>query len=175
MASVCSCGFLFEGGNVTVSGKKILGTSPMTLPDRCVKCGKDASRGRRVEQTLYGYSPWIVLTIFIGLLIFIIIYYATRQPLLLGYATCPDCTRSREVKRRVSWGAWALFAVLLVAAVGFLSSVLGILSAVAFVGAITASILAGPPLRVIGVSGNVFTVKGAGQEFLAALGRTRSY
>jgi hypothetical protein len=146
----------------------------VTLPDRCVKCGKDASRGRRVEQTLYGYSQWLILTVFLGLIVFIILYYVTRQALQLSYATCSECARSRDVKRRVSWGVWGLFVVLFVTAFRVSSSVLWILSAVAFVGAITASILAGPPLRVVGVSGDVFTIKGAGQEFLAALGRPRS-
>jgi hypothetical protein len=174
-ASVCSCGHLYDSGRVAVSGNKILGTSPMTLPDRCVKCGKDASRGRRVDRTLYGYSQWLVLTVLLGLIVFIVLYYATRQALRLSYATCPDCTRSRDVKRRVSWGGWALFVVLLVTAIAFSSSVLGIMSAVAFIGAVVASVLAASPLRVAGFDGNLFTVKGAGKEFLAALGGPRTY
>lgn len=160
---------------MAVEGDKLLGYSPMSLPGRCVKCGKDTSRGGRVEKTLYGYSPWIILTVFLGVLPLLLVYYLTRQRLQISYSVCEDCARSRTTRQWAAGGVWVLFVLLLAAGLAAaLPAALWILTLVVFVGALVASSLAAAPLRVTGVNGSRFTIKGAGQEFLAALSGPRT-
>jgi hypothetical protein len=168
----CSCGYLFQG-QVSVSGKTLVGPSPMSLPCHCVKCGKDASGGDLYDRTLYGYPQWIVAAILFGVLPLLVLYYALRKPLRISYYTCPACVRSRKKKLVTTWGLWALFVASLVAAIGMSSSAIGIASAALFVAAVVMSALAAAPLRVLACAAGLFTVKGAGPEFLAYLGGPR--
>jgi hypothetical protein len=172
--SRCRCEYVWDARAATVVGDRLVGRSPMVLPCGCVVCGKDAANGRRINRTLYACPFWIILVILFSLLLGVIVYLIARKPLELSYSLCSECAQSRATKRWIAIGGWLLFVLLVAAAIATGSMLLVILMIVAFVGALTMSVLAGSRLRVSGYQAGVFTVKGAGPTFLTALGRSVS-
>jgi hypothetical protein len=88
----------------------ITGGSPMYLPEYCVKCGQDATHGRRTHGARYYYPPWIFLGLFAGLIPLIILSYVGRKQLDISYSLCPDCVRRQKNKKWIAVGAWIVFA-----------------------------------------------------------------
>ena len=97
-----------------VDADTIVGTSPMGLPDRCVKCGRYVPGGRRVETTLYWY-PRRIWWIWWGNFVFFL-YFLHRRPLEISYSLCSHHDRALRRRQQAALGLWALFVALVIAA-----------------------------------------------------------
>jgi hypothetical protein len=166
-AATCRCGHIFDRGAATVVGNNIVGMSPMILPLGCAKCGKNATDGRRLNKTLFTCPIWLIPVFVFTLLGGLIVYLVVRKQLQLNYSLCGDCARSLATKKWIAVGAWVLFAAVLFVSMGLASVPLLIVAGAVFVAAVVASFLAQPPLRLGGHKDGLFTVKGAGRDFLA--------
>lgn len=142
----------------------------MLLVERCVKCGKDAAHGHRVDTTQHFAPRWVYLGLLPGLLPLIPCYYIGRKTLRLSYSLCPDCDRVQKRKKWIAAGAWLLLTASALLSIELNDAWILIASAFLFVVAVTASFVANAPLLVSGYEDRVFTVKGVGQEFLAPRG-----
>jgi hypothetical protein len=142
----------------------------MLLVERCVRCGKDAAHGHRIDTTQHFSPRWVYLGLVVGLLPLIPCYYVGRKTLRLSYSLCPECDRVEKRKKWIAAGAWLLLAASALVSIELDDAWILIASGVLFVVAVVASFLANPPLMVNGYKDRVFTVRGASQEFLAPRG-----
>jgi hypothetical protein len=169
----CHCGYS-PYGVLQVAGNKLVGTSPMVLPEGCVKCGVPTPNGPRTRKKLYHYPVWIWVGLIAGLLPMLILYYVLRKPLDLSYCVCEKCSKSMGLKKGLAVSAW----VLLLAGVAFVvatnpSIIVGaVVLGVLFVLALAATVMVSPPLRVAGYDERYFSVAGACPEFLTHVGET---
>lgn len=153
--------------------------SPLELPHYCARCGVEASKGPRINKTIYYFSPLVWLGLFVYPIFAWLAYYHTRKPLQASYSLCDRCASVVKTKKRVMIAAWAVSAVALVVAVWLLglhdSSAGIIFYAVTFYAAAVATFIARSPLRAVGYRNGVFTVKCAatskkGSEALDGVG-----
>ena len=131
-----------------------------------MKCGKDAARGHRIHATQYFSPPWVWFGL-LGLLPLILLYYVGRKTLRISYSLCAECDRAEKRKKWIVAGAWLLVAVSVVVSVRLDDAWILIASAVLLVAAVLASCQGNAPILVSGYRDGVFTLKGAGEEFLA--------
>jgi hypothetical protein len=157
-------------GGVTVLGGEIFGTAPFVLPNICVKCGKEATKGRRADTTLAVYPLWIWLGLFIGVIGVAVLYLLTSKRLQISYSLCPECARTRKTKRWLAWGAWLLCFVFAGATIAAqLNKVLMVISILFFVVGLVMTIMAGSRLRATRCEGEIFTVTGVGRGFIESM------
>lgn len=147
----------------------ISGTSPISLAENCVKCGKDAAHGLRINTTQHFSPRWVLLGL-VGLFPLILLYFVGRKTLRISYSLCPKCARVERRKKWIAAGAWALVAALVLVSVWQNDAWILIAAGVVLIAAVVASYLANSPLLVNGYKDRIFTVKGASQEFLASRG-----
>jgi hypothetical protein len=151
-----------------VASDALVGTSPMELPGRCVECGGDVSGGRRVDSTLYWYPRWIWVGILWGVIPVILLYYASRRPLKIGYSLCPKDDWSLRMRKRVEMVMGALFAAFLIAGVAtHFNRFCMIAAIVLFIAALIVHFMAQVPLRAAGHEDGVFGVRGFSKDFLS--------
>ncbi len=157
-----------------VDKNAIIGTSPMSLPDLCVECGRDASGGRRVDARLYWYPRWIWVGILWGVFPVVLLYYAARRPLEISYSLCPQDDRSLRTRKRAALVMWALFVALLIAAIAtHFNRACVIATVVLFFAAVIAHFMALVPLTAAGHEDGVFGIKGFSKNFLLTVERPR--
>jgi hypothetical protein len=149
---------------------KLCGTSPMRLIENCVKCGADATRGRRFDTMRYFYPVWIWLGLFVGVIPVIALFYAVRKPLEISFSLCPACEQTRRRNMWTALGAWVLTTATILVAVWLADAWILIGTAVFFLAGVVTSIRANTPLAAIGHKKQVFTVKGFDKGFMACRG-----
>ncbi|MDT7571357.1 MAG: hypothetical protein QOE05_1531 [Actinomycetota bacterium] len=136
------------------------------LPHQCAR--HDVPSSHWDKRDFYTRTPpWVLLTIFIGVLLFVILALALRTTVKGALPACAQCTRDR--RRFLLWvgGAWSGTAVVFAAGIGMGSDVLVLLGVLGLLGAIVVSCL-GDRFRVSGsVSKDKLWVelKGVGPEF----------
>jgi len=153
-----------------MGGGTISGTSPMSLQPDCIRCGRDARGGRRVEGRLDYYPRWVWLGLVGGLLPVIVLCFIGRKKLRISFSLCPDCARRQRWKQGMAAATWVLVAASILVSVKLDDAWILIGTALLFVGAIVASVLGSDPLQVSAYQDRVFTVKGFGREFPALPG-----
>ena len=165
-AARCDCGHSFYG-NISVANKRIIGQSPIELPLGCVKCGERAHDGRRFDRVLYYCAPWVWVTFLVGAwLVPLILYVTTRKPVKVGYSLCDACSKKQDLKKIAAIAGWVLFLAVIVASVATENVMLAAFGIpVVFLGAVVASVLANPPLRVAGMNQGYFELAGASPLF----------
>jgi hypothetical protein len=156
---------------VTDDVDAIVGTSPMALPPICVECGRECGgereNDRYIETTLYWFPRWIWFGLIWGIIPAVLLYYASRRPLRLGYALCEDHVRWQRRRIHVAWGVWTLFLAVFVGSVVTHGTPALLIATIALlVIALVASMMSWSPLRVAGHEDGVFGVKGFSREFL---------
>lgn len=149
---------------------RVSGTSPISLVEDCVKCGKDAAHGRRINTTQHFSPRWVLLGLLAGLIPLIPLYFVERKTLRLSYSLCPECAGAARREKWIAAGAWLMVAASVLVSIGLNDAWVLIASGVLFVAAVVASVLTNSPVIVNGYEDGVFTVKGASQEFLASRG-----
>lgn len=155
-----------------VEGDRIISPSPLMLPEGCVTCGEPIVNGRRFDKTLFYCPPWVWLTILVGLLPFIIIYLVVRKPLAISYAQCNTCVGRQNAKKWIAAAVWVLFLAAVAVSIWSQSLIALIVMVVLFAGALVATTLASPPVRVTGHEGGYFLIKGGSPRFLSNLAGT---
>ena len=131
-----------------------------------MKCGKDASLGRRIDTTQHFAPRWVWLGL-IGLFPLVPLYFAGRKTLRLSYSLCRKCDHVERRKRWIAIGAWLLAAVTALVSVRLDDAWILIATGILLVVAVVAYLLANTPILVSGYADEVFTVKGVSEEFLA--------
>jgi hypothetical protein len=92
---------------ITRSGGKLSMVLPMPgqniyLPPVCVKCGAPAA-DKPLVKTFYWHHPAIYLTIFAGLLVYVIVAAIVRKCVRVAVPLCPDHVQKRSVWVHLSW------------------------------------------------------------------------
>ena len=160
-------------GCCNVAANKLVGTSPMVLPDGCVSCGVPTPEGPRTRKKLYYYPVWIWLGAYRrghrvrGALLHI--PQAARRELLRCATSAPPAWASRRASPSRP-GCCLLAAVALGVITGATWALIAIV--VLLLMALGASVMVGPPLRVAGYDERYFSVAGACPEFLTHVGET---
>jgi hypothetical protein len=150
-----------------VADDAVVGTSPIALPPICVDCGRESPDNLYIETKLYWYPRWIWVGLIWGVFPAVLLYYAARRPLLIGYALCDDHVRWLRARRRLAYTMWAIFVALVVASVATRAwEPLLIATFVVFVISAIASMMSWSPLRVAAHDDGVFGVRGFSAEFL---------
>lgn len=144
---------------------KLVGKSPIILPEICVKCGADAHNGKRFEKSLYYCNLLFFLTILINILVLIIVYFVARKKIDLSFSLCENCLIPYKRKRMVAALFWLATILSVVAGIALESSEFIIVFVILLIAAIVMNIVAGLPLRPSGHSKGLFTIKGAKQPF----------
>jgi hypothetical protein len=139
----------------------------MRLIENCVKCGADATRGRRFDTVRYFYPLWIWLGLFVGVVPVVGLFYTVRKPLEISFSLCPECERTRRRSMWAAVAAWVLTTATTLVAVWRADAWILIGAAVLFVVAVVASIRANTPLAAVACKKETFTVKGFGKGFMA--------
>jgi hypothetical protein len=85
-------------GNAWRHGALLIVARTVDLPDRCIKCNAPASF--RLRRTYYWHHPAIYITIFAGLLIYVILALVLRKSANVGVGLCPPC---RDKRQRSIW------------------------------------------------------------------------
>lgn len=86
-----------ETGRVWRQGDRLIVDKGSVLPDRCVRCNAPAD-GYKLKKTLYWHPPWVYITIFAGLLIFVVAALLTRKQGDLHLGLCP---KHRSLRRNL--------------------------------------------------------------------------
>ena len=148
-----------------VEADAIVGTSPMGLPDRCVKCGRYVSDSQRVEATLYWYPRgfwWWVWGVYA--------YVIQRRPLEISYTLCPQHVRSLRRRQQVAFALWALCLALVLAAYATRANWICVVGAlILFIAALIVQRMARLPLWAARHEDGIFRVRGFGRDFLSAV------
>ena len=92
---------------ITRSGERLSMVLPMPgqiiyLPPMCVKCGAPAT-DKPLVKTFYWHHPALYLTIFAGLLIYVIIAAIVRKSVRVAVPLCPDHVQKRSLWVHLSW------------------------------------------------------------------------
>lgn len=153
-----------EGKNIVVP------TSNPALPLRCVKTNQPVEASQLKKKTLYWAPPWLLITILLSILVYLILYLCMRKKVVVEIPLSP---RGRAIVRNNTLLAVGLLLGGLFVAFwgGFrfnsgLMILLGIVTAV--VGVIWA-VLKGNALRIAKYNSIEVSLAGACPEYLASL------
>lgn len=75
---------------------------PVYLPPVCVKCGAQAT-DKPVVKTFYWHHPALYLTIFAGLLIYVIVAVIVRKNVRVAVPLCANHVQKRSLWVNLSW------------------------------------------------------------------------
>jgi hypothetical protein len=90
-----------------IKGKRIIGTSPILLPDICVKCGSEGRHGRRVNETMSCGNPLLwLLVFFFNVLAVAIIYLFTKNKVQVSYFMCDKCRAQIHKRKNINCAVW---------------------------------------------------------------------
>lgn len=158
---------LHQHSVIEVCGSELLGPSPMVLPYYCVRCGEDAEDGKRFTTSLHASSlPYSRLGRLLA--------YARGRELTISYSLCRSCARHRLHRHFATGAAWALFAASFISIAFFSHRTRIFIAPLCLL--LVASILTWldnpAPIWARRYGNRVFTVKGAGEGFLARLRRS---
>jgi hypothetical protein len=86
------------------------GPSSIGLP--CIRCGREASQGRRVTLELKEHSTGSYVGFLFGIVPGLLLRDATAKPAgHFSYSLCPRCLKMRRVKQVIAGIAWVCFFV----------------------------------------------------------------
>lgn len=89
-------------GTVWRSGRQLVTLLNSTLPDRCVKCNAPAPGGR-MKRKLSWHHPALYLTIFLGLLIYVILAVSVSKRATVIASLCAAHRSRRKRDILISW------------------------------------------------------------------------
>ena len=89
-------------GGLWRSGKTLVMSREAQVPERCVHCNTTANL-RRVKRRLYWHHPAIYLTLFVGLLVYVIIALVVRKTAQVEVSICQADVVRRRWKVALAW------------------------------------------------------------------------
>jgi hypothetical protein len=157
-------------GQVWREGGEVVLTRGSDLPPRCVKCNGSVHEPVK-QRTLSWHTPWLLLLILVGLLIYIIVAAIASKRVVLSPALCDE---HRAARRNVLIGAWLGFLIgfgLIFAAVDQSSGALGLLAALLMIGSLVFGMVKGRIVHATRIDQYRIRLKGCGPAFLDSLPR----
>lgn len=155
-------------GNYEIQGERILGTDKIILPHACVKCGdvlSEQDSSSRRKKDLYWVHPAIFVLV-IQLLIFLIVYLATRKKCRVEYSLCRECNAKQRINIVYCVASLAVFIGMVALMVSLENGWFSLGVIIAFVAMLTFAIRANGPLVVKAYKKGEFQLRGASPEFL---------
>ncbi|MGY8771278.1 MAG: hypothetical protein ACKVH8_22925 [Pirellulales bacterium] len=156
-------------GEFNLIGQRIVGPSPIVLPEICVRCGENAEHGKRYKKKITWSPSWVYLLILINLIVLVIVNMIVKKTAKVEYSLCEPCAGTRWMKLMIAWMAWGLLVVCLCMAASLESAALGIFCFVLFIACIVASVIASAPIKAKDYQKPVFYLGGAKQPFFDAM------
>ncbi|WP_207395763.1 hypothetical protein [Bremerella alba] len=155
-------------GAFDIQGERILGTGKIVLPHACVKCGEkqaEQDTSTRRKKDLYWVHPAIFVLV-IQLLIFLIVYLATRKKCHVEYSFCRACNAKQRMNTVYCVGALATFIGMIALLINFENPwfLVGVL--ISFVAMLAFAIRGNGPLAIKAYKRGEFHVRGASPAFL---------
>jgi hypothetical protein len=89
-------------GQIWRSGKFLVTSREGHLPERCVHCNTTTTLSR-VKRRLYWHHPAIYLTIFVGLLIYVILALVLRKNAQVEFSVCQAHVARRRWRILIAW------------------------------------------------------------------------
>ncbi|PHS15417.1 MAG: hypothetical protein COA78_04990 [Blastopirellula sp.] len=154
-------------GEYELIGQRIVGRSPIVLPECCVKCGDDALTGKRLKKTLTWSPPWIALFILLGPLILAIVLMVVQKKVNVEYSLCGGCSQKRWSKVIAVWLLIVLMLICWMLAGLFESVMFACAGMVLFLGAFVFALLSAVPIKAKDYQDPVFYLCGANAFFEA--------
>ncbi len=149
-------------------GKQVVLLKNAALPFRCVKCNSPAE-GKPLRRNFSWHHPAIYLTIFIGLLGYVIVALCVRKTARISFGLCPRHRAQRAWGVAMSWlfilgcfglvACAALFDNLAFTGLGLLSLILGL----------AIYLVAAQPLTPSRIDDQWVWLRGAGKDYLDSL------
>ncbi len=140
----------------------LIGTSPMLLPDVCVRCGAPGPHRHRQPHEVSYLSPWL-MALGVFTLTLPLLYLAARHPVDVTLSLCARCVARRHTLRQLTLGAGGLSVIALgLSFAGALNmALLGLGLLLAWLCTVTLSQLVKPTLRVVTQVQGRFVLSGA--------------
>ncbi len=135
--------------------------SPAYLPEFCIHCGTKKNL-EPYRDTLNYVHTIAFLSLLLGPLVFIIVYFLSRKQSVISFYRCESCAKQKERWLLISVISWMLFVLTVISAValGGLYSTIFIALLVALTLLIIVSIvMKGMRLHVKKVIGSIFYIK----------------
>jgi len=137
------------------------------FPPRCVKTNQPTSFF--LKRELHYNSPWVYLTVFLGLLILVIVALVTRKSATLHVGLSEEYNRERKRAILTAWMIALSGIGLFVAGIGYEQAVALSVGIFAFVGAIIYGTIKGRVISAKKIDDQFAWVKGVCPEFLDQL------
>ncbi|MHC4178051.1 MAG: hypothetical protein ACYSWU_11130 [Planctomycetota bacterium] len=160
-------GGVWRQGNLLVMHKRA------TLPDRCVKSNEPA-HGRRLLRDMFWHPPWIYLTIFIGLLVYVILVMMLRKRATIRIGLSKQWFAKRRRAILIGWGLVLSSAAMVVGGISkagefpYAPALIPLGFVVFLVGAIY-GLIAARMVAPARITDDYVWVKGVHPDFLASL------
>lgn len=107
-----------QPSNYEIRGKRIIGMSPIILPDICVRCGSEEKEGKWVNETLYYANRLLwLLILFLNVFAVAIIYLVVRNKVQVSYFLCEKCRAQIDRRKNINCAVWLVIIAAFVAAV----------------------------------------------------------
>jgi len=104
-------------GDVWRAGSVLVMAKTAVLPDRCVRCNRQATV--RLRRKLVWHRPLIYLAILLHILLYLVIALIVRKRAEIHVPLCSEHDRQRRNKLKIAWGV--ILGSLLIGALGFTS------------------------------------------------------
>lgn len=160
----------YEEYLVRVEGKALVMPSGTRLPPICVRTNQPVTEHDMVRRDFYYCSPWYALFIFLGVILYVVVYVLARQRCTLIYGVHPD-VRKMYRKRTVIKSVLAVVLCIAMFAVAPLKGPWLPILLIAFVATLISFAFGGTPLRVTKWRAGEFWVKGCSPEYLAVVSK----
>ena len=150
-------------------GRLLVVESGALLPRRCIKTNSPVTDKDMTRREFYQFNAWWGLTIMLGVLMYVVLYYALRKKCVLTYGIAPEVRRRYTNRLLIKWLiAMSLF-------LGFLFSTASnsptaiITMLCLFLVSLIILPFGNIPLTVKRWGDERFWIKGCGHEFLMSL------
>ena len=160
-----------EANLIRRQGKLIVVKRDVPLPERCVKCNRDAT-GIRLSPRLFHYQWWLTLSVIVLLLLFwplaLIVALVGRKSARVEFSLCGIHQRQRQVMTGVTLVFLSLS--VLVPWIGFSTTLIDhnvtiVLGLVALLIGLVAASVRGQPLRITRFIDDRLHLRGTGLAF----------
>ena len=155
-------------GAYEIQRERIVGTDKIILPHACVKCGEvlpEHDGSTRRKKDLYWVHPAIFVLV-IQLLIFLIVYLATRKKCHVEFSICRECNAKQRINIIYCVASLVSFIAMVALMVNFENTWLLIGVLASFGAMLFFAVRANGPLTVKAYKKGEFQLGGASPMFL---------
>ena len=153
----------------SVEGRSLIITSGTVLPRRCVKTNVPVMEDDMIRKDLYWCNPLWILTIFIGVFVVLIAYYACRKKCIFTYGLAPEVRKKyRLILTIKAFAAIAFFLAFLFSTTTHSTTAI-VTTLCLFFASLIALPFGNSPLTIKTWNDGRFWIKGCSPEFLASL------